>query len=158
MSKPFCTVNGKAYDPPANATTALEWLRDEAGCTDVARACETGHCGACVVVLDGRSVKSCSLLAGELEGRQVHSLQGMALAGRAPFAAIERAVRARQPFQCGYCKPAFLMAACDLLESQARPTEKEVREAFAGLLCRCTGYQAIVEAVLLASAPDKGRA
>jgi aerobic-type carbon monoxide dehydrogenase small subunit (CoxS/CutS family) len=150
MIKPFCVVNGSAQEPPVAATTALTWLREEAGCTDVARGCETGHCGGCAVLLDGQPVKSCSLLAGELEGRQVHSLQGLAHLGGETFEALERAVLATQPFQCGYCKPAFMIAAWDFLEKSRRPGEKEIREAFAGLLCRCTGYQSIVDAVLVA--------
>ena len=147
----FCVVNGKCQSKLPGVETTLEWLREEVNCTDVRRACETGHCGVCAIVVDGESLKACSVLARELEGRQIFTSSALALTGRRAAVAMVRATEARQPFQCGYCQPAFLIAATDLLERNASPTEAEIRSAFAGLLCRCTGYQSIVETVLLAA-------
>jgi len=146
-----CRVNAVVHPPSSGAETLLEWLRGSAGCTDVRQACDTGHCGACAVLVDGRAVKSCSVLAGEVEGREVLTLAGLESASRPAARAVLDAVATMRPFQCGYCQPAFVIAAIDLLGSEAAPSECAVREAFTGLLCRCTGYQSIVGAVLLAT-------
>lgn len=147
----FCVVNGKCQTGHPGAETMLEWLREKADCTEVHRACGTGHCGACAVIVDGRTLKSCTALACELQGRQVFTLSGLARSGRPAAVALLNAIEASKPFQCGYCQPAFVFAALDLLERDPMPSESRIRSEFAGLLCRCTGYQSIVETVSIAA-------
>ncbi|MCF8169373.1 MAG: 2Fe-2S iron-sulfur cluster binding domain-containing protein [Rhodoferax sp.] len=147
----FCVVNGDLQKQAPGSETLLDWLRDAIQCKDVPRPCETGHCGACVAIVGGTSVKSCSMLAREVEGKEIFTLNGLELSGRKPVAALQQALKSVKPFQCGYCQPAFVVAAIELLEANVAPTESEIRDSFAGLLCRCTGYQMIVDAVLLAA-------
>lgn len=156
-SPPYCKVNG--VDTPASTgpETLLQWLRADAGCLDVPAPCEAGYCGACAVSVNDRAVKSCAVLACELAGGEVRTLAGLSCSGRAPVEALERAIQERHPFQCGYCKPAFIFAAYELLEQNSAPTEQDIRGAFAGLLCRCTGYQSIIDAVAAAASLLTGR-
>lgn len=144
-------VNETRQAGPTGGETLLEWLREQVRCTDVRQGCDTGHCGVCAVLVDGRPVKACSMLACELEGLPVITRSALELTRTRAVEALTAAIGKAQPFQCGYCESAFMMAAVDLLEREPGATEASVRHAFSGLLCRCTGYQSIVDAVLVAA-------
>ena len=116
--------------------------------------CGRGDCGACTVLLDGKAVRSCLVLAMEAEGREVTTVEGV---GGGQMHAVQEECLARNVFQCGFCAPGMILAAAALLEKNPEPTKKEVREALAGNLCRCTGYEPIVEAVMAAGKRMKGR-
>ena len=126
-------------------TLLLQLLRGE-GLHSVKHGCETGDCGACTVLLDGRPVVSCIMLAAQAADRRVETLEG--LNGRPEVVRLQRAFAATGAIQCGYCTPAMVVAASALLGLSPRATEEEVRDALAGVLCRCTGYVKPVEAVL----------
>ena len=140
------TLNGKPQelDVPPNMTL-LHLLREEVGLTGTKRGCDVGECGACTVLLDGRAVNSCLVLAPQVAGREVVTVEGLAPLGT--LGPLQEAFLDRGAVQCGCCTPGMLMSAKDLLDHAAEPTEKEIREAIAGNLCRCTGYQQIVEAI-----------
>jgi carbon-monoxide dehydrogenase small subunit len=145
------TVNGSqvAAEVP-DRTLLVHFLRDAAGLTATNVGCDTSSCGACTVLLDGRSVKSCTLLAAQADGRAVQTLEGLAN-GNGELHPVQRAFRAEHGLQCGFCTPGMVMAAVSLLEENADPSEDEVRTALEGNLCRCTGYHNIVRAVLAAA-------
>jgi carbon-monoxide dehydrogenase small subunit len=148
----FCRVNSIPQSGAPNGETLLEWLRDAAHCVDVRKGCDTGHCGTCAVIVDGMPVKSCSVMAREVQTRDVFTLSGLPMLKHRPtVVAVLDATERLRPFQCAYCSPAFIIAAVDLLQDMPSPTEAAIREAFTGLLCRCTGYQPIVDMVLLAA-------
>ncbi|MBL8377637.1 MAG: (2Fe-2S)-binding protein [Burkholderiales bacterium] len=149
------TVNGEAHavEVPAKRLLA-DLLRDELLLTGTKRGCETGVCGACSVLVDGRLVKSCLMLAVQARGARVDTVEGLAQGGQ--LNALQQSFAAHGGFQCGYCTPGFLMAATALLAANPKPTEAEVREALDGNLCRCTGYAGIVEAVLAAAGQSRG--
>jgi carbon-monoxide dehydrogenase small subunit len=128
----------------------LEVLRDTLGLTGTKEGCGTGDCGACTVLLDGRPVTSCLVLAPEAQGRRVTTIEGLAPAGR--LHPVQRAFVEQGGLQCGICTPGMIMSAAALLERSPRPTEDEIRYAIAGNLCRCTGYDKIVRAVEAAAA------
>jgi carbon-monoxide dehydrogenase small subunit len=140
------TLNGKPQelDVPPNMTL-LHLLREEVGLTGTKRGCDVGECGACTVLLDGRAVNSCLVLAPQVAGREVVTVEGLAPLGT--LGPLQEAFLDRGAVQCGFCTPGMLMSAKDLLDHAAEPTENEIREAIAGNLCRCTGYQQIVEAI-----------
>jgi carbon-monoxide dehydrogenase small subunit len=127
-------------------TTLLDVLRDDLGLQGTKKRCEGGDCGACTVVLDGKAVVSCLVLAVEADGRSIVTIEGLARGGE--LSALQRAFIAKGAIQCGYCTPGMIMSAKALLDRNPHPTEAEVREAIAGNLCRCTGYSKIVEAIL----------
>ncbi|MCE2530428.1 MAG: (2Fe-2S)-binding protein, partial [Acidimicrobiia bacterium] len=108
--------------------------------------CDTSSCGACTVILDGAAVKSCTVLAGQADGREIETVEGLARNGR--LGPLQRAFSEHFALQCGFCTSGFLMAATALLRGNPEPSESEVRKALEGNLCRCTGYQHIVDAVL----------
>ena len=130
-----------------------------AGLTATNVGCDTSSCGACTVLLDGQSVKSCTLLAAQADGREVHTVEGLAN-GDGPDAMhpVQRAFRAEHGLQCGFCTPGMVMAAVSLLAENRSPTEDEVRSALEGNLCRCTGYHNIVRAVLAAASENQAAA
>ena len=140
------TLNGKPQelDVPPNMTL-LHLLREEIGLTGSKRGCDVGECGACTVLLDGRAVNSCLVLAPQVAGREVVTVEGLAPLGT--LRPLQEAFLDHGAVQCGFCTPGMLMSAKDLLDHTAQPTEKEIREAIGGNLCRCTGYQQIVEAI-----------
>jgi carbon-monoxide dehydrogenase small subunit len=140
------TLNGKPQelDVPPNMTL-LHLLREEIGLPGTKRGCDVGECGACTVLLDGRAVNSCLVLAPQVAGREVVTVEGLAPLGT--LGPLQEAFLDRGAVQCGFCTPGMLMSAKDLLDHAAEPTENEIREAIAGNLCRCTGYQQIVEAI-----------
>ena len=136
--------------------TLLDVLRDRAGLTGSKEGCGTGDCGACSVLLDGRLVSSCLVLGVEAEGRKIETIEGMA-AGE-ELHPLQRKFLEHAALQCGFCTPGFLVASKALLEKNPDPTEEEVRYWLAGNLCRCTGYDKIVRAVLDAAAEMRGAA
>lgn len=139
-------LNGKTVTShsPAN-TTLLEVLREEMHLTGVKKGCETGECGACTVLLDGNNVNSCMMLIGEVQGRAVTTIEGLAAEGVPD--PIQVAFAEKGAVQCGYCTPGMILSVKALLNRNPNPTRSEIREAIAGNLCRCTGYEQIVEAV-----------
>ena len=145
------TVNGDAQqflcDP---AATLLDVLRDELGLTGTKEGCGSGDCGACTVVLDGQMVCACLVLAAEAEGRSVATIE--AVADGSELHPVQRHFLEHGALQCGFCTPGFIVAAKALLDHNANPSESEVRYWLAGNLCRCTGYDKIVRAVLDAAA------
>jgi carbon-monoxide dehydrogenase small subunit len=145
------TVNGDAEqflcDP---GTTLLDALRDELGLTGSKEGCGSGDCGACTVVLDGRMVCSCLVLAAEAEGRKIATIEGVAEGNL--LHPVQRKFLEHGALQCGFCTPGFIMAAKALLDHNPAPTESEIRYWLAGNLCRCTGYDKIVRAVQDAAA------
>ncbi len=134
----------------------VHFLRDVAGLTGTHIGCETSLCGACTVLLDGRAVKSCTVLAVQADGSSVTTVEGLAKDGK--LHAIQEGFWEEHGLQCGFCTPGMILCSHDLLSRSASPTEHEVREAIAGNLCRCTGYQNIVKAVQSASRKMGGRA
>jgi len=128
--------------------TLLDALREELRLTGTKEGCGTGDCGACSVLLDGVLVCSCLVLAAEVDGREVRTVEGLAPEGGARLGALQRAFLEHAALQCGVCTPGFLVAAEALLAREPDPSEQEVRYAVSGNLCRCTGYDKIVRAVL----------
>ncbi len=141
------SVNGEyremAVKPEA---TLAEVLRDELNHTGTNIGCGTGDCGACTVIMDGKAVNSCLVLALEAEGSEVRTIEGLETDGR--LAPVQRSFIANGAIQCGFCTPGMLMTAHDYLQRNPRPTEEEAREAISGNLCRCTGYKKIVQAIV----------
>ncbi|MEU4660055.1 (2Fe-2S)-binding protein [Streptomyces sp. NPDC023723] len=146
-------VDGTTYQDEVEPRLLLvHYLRDRLGLTGTPVGCDTSSCGACTVDLDGASVKSCSVLAVQADGGEVTTVQGLAPDGEPT--ALQRAFHEQHALQCGYCTPGMLMAARDLLRENPDPAPQEVRHALEGNLCRCTGYQNIVRAVLAAAAAE----
>ena len=149
------TVNGKTHTVLVEPRTTLaDALRQEAGLTGTHLACEHGVCGACTVLADGEPVRSCLMLAIQAQGVSVTTVEGMASNGS--MHPIQEAMWDAHSFQCGFCTPGFVMSAAALLAENPSPTETEVREELSGNLCRCTGYQSIIDGVMLAAARMRG--
>jgi carbon-monoxide dehydrogenase small subunit len=146
------TVNGRSYErtvPPR--LTLADFLRHELGLTGTHIGCEHGVCGACTVLVDGASARSCLMLAVQADGAEIRTVEGL----RAPDGAlhpIQEAFRDNHGLQCGYCTPGMLMTLVEFLGENPKPTADEVRDAISGNLCRCTGYHRIVDAALDAAA------
>ena len=146
------TVNGAPRTATVPARTLLvHFLRDQLRLTGAHVGCDTTQCGACTVALDGVAVKSCTVLAAQADGHEVMTIEGLAGQGAGELDPIQQAFQDEHALQCGYCTPGMVMAVCQLLADQPRPTEDEVRHALSGNICRCTGYQNIVAAVLRAA-------
>ena len=161
MTRIRTTVDGVAYEDDVEARLLLvHYLRDRLGRTGTPIGCDTSNCGACTVHLDGKAVKSCSVLAVQADGGEVTTIQGLGSAanGGGEWHPVQKAFHERHALQCGYCTPGMIMAAVDLLRDVPEPTEEQVREGLEGNLCRCTGYQNIVDAVLQAAGEMKGAA
>ena len=142
-------VDGVRYDDDVEPRLLLvHYLRDQAGRTGTPIGCDTTNCGACTVLMNGASVKSCSVLAVQADGAEITTIQGLADGTLHP---LQQAFHEEHALQCGYCTPGMIMAAADLLRENPHPTEEQVREGLEGNLCRCTGYQNIVRAVLSAA-------
>ena len=155
MSKVSVTVNGKEITADVEDRTLLvHFVRDIANLTATNVGCETTSCGACTVLLDGESVKSCTVLAAQADGREVTTLEG--LAGQdGEMSAVQKAFHQEHGLQCGFCTPGFVMAITSLLKENPSPTEAEVRSGLEGNICRCTGYHNIVRAALAAAEAAK---
>jgi len=147
MTRISVTVDGVRYDDDVEPRLLLvHYLREQAGRTGTPIGCDTSNCGACTVLLNGRSVKSCSVLAVQADGAEVTTIQGLA-SDSGELHPLQQAFHEEHALQCGYCTPGMIMAAVDLLRDNPHPTEEEVRDGLEGNLCRCTGYQNIVRAV-----------
>jgi carbon-monoxide dehydrogenase small subunit len=147
MTQVSVTVDGVAYrDEVEPRLLLVHYLRERLGKVGTVVGCDTSNCGACTVLLDGRSVKSCSVLAVQADGREVTTIEGLEGADGA-LHPMQQAFHDEHALQCGFCTPGMIMAACDLLRENPHPTEAEVREGIEGNLCRCTGYQNIVRAI-----------
>ena len=156
MSHISVTVNGTPREADVeNRQLLVYFLRETLGLTGTNVGCDTSTCGSCTVLVEGRSVKSCTMLALQAEGRDVTTIEGMARNG--DLHPIQRAFHENHGLQCGYCTPGMIMAADSLIREAAGPlSEPEVRIGLEGNLCRCTGYQNIVKAVVAASAEMRG--
>ena len=147
------TVNGQQHVGEVEPRQLLVYfLRESLGLTGTHVGCDTSNCGACTVHLDGEAVKSCTVLAVQADGRAVTTIEGMASEGE--LHALQAAFWEHHGLQCGFCTPGMIMAAADLLARNDSPSEEDVREALAGNLCRCTGYQNIVKAVMAAAGEE----
>ncbi len=139
-------VNGEPRSLDVEGRTLLvHALRDELGLTGAHVGCDTSQCGACTVLLDGRAVKSCTMLALQADGREVTTIEGLAEDGE--LHPLQQAFVDHHGLQCGFCTPGVILTAADLLSRNASPTDDEIRHALRGNLCRCTGYQGIVESI-----------
>ena len=144
-------VNGRATEQEVEDRTLLvHYLRDTLGLTGTNVGCDTTSCGACTVLLDGESVKSCTVLAVQANNRAVTTTEGL-VAEDGTMSAVQQAFRENHGLQCGFCTPGMVMAATSLLAENPRPSEQEVREGLEGNFCRCTGYHNIVQSVLAAA-------
>jgi carbon-monoxide dehydrogenase small subunit len=151
-------VNGESHESEVPARLLLvHYLRDELGLTGTHVGCDTSNCGACTCLVDGESVKSCTVLAVQCEGAAITTIEGMA-AEDGTLHPLQEGFWASHGLQCGYCTPGMIMAAADLLERHPEGpiTEADVRKGLEGNLCRCTGYQNIVKAVLAAAEATRG--
>jgi aerobic carbon-monoxide dehydrogenase small subunit len=144
-------VDGVRYDDDVEPRLLLvHYLREQAGRTGTPIGCDTSNCGACIVLMNGASVKSCSVLAVQADGAEITTIQGLGN-GNGALHPLQEAFHEEHALQCGYCTPGMIMAAADLLQDNPHPTEQQVRDGLEGNLCRCTGYQNIVRAVLKAA-------
>ena len=146
MTRIRTTVDGVLYEDDVEPRLLLvHYLRDRLGRTGTPVGCDTSNCGACTVHFDGKAVKSCTVLAVQADGHEVTTIQGLASDGE--WHPLQKAFHECHALQCGYCTPGMIMAAADLLRDNPNPSEEEIREGLEGNLCRCTGYQHIVDAV-----------
>ena len=151
MTKISMTVNGKAVSAEAEGRTLLSgFLREGLGLTGTHVGCDTSQCGACVVHVNGKPVKSCTVFAMDVAGANVTTIEGMANADGS-LGVVQQAFQDHHGLQCGFCTPGMVMSSAALLAENPKPTEAEVREYLEGNICRCTGYHNIVKAVLAAS-------
>ena len=149
------TVNGSEVSRRVSVRRHLvDFLREDLGLTGAHLGCEHGFCGACTVRVDGEIVRGCLMLAVQANGARVETIEG--LAGREPMAALQRAFHQRNAAQCGFCTPAMLITALEIVERTPHATREEIREHLSGNFCRCTGYQAIVDAVEMACRSKTG--
>jgi carbon-monoxide dehydrogenase small subunit len=146
-------VNGTSYERDVEARRLLiHFLRDDLELTGSHIGCDTGNCGACSVVCDGKLVKSCLMLAIQADGANVETVEGLAPDGE--LTPLQQAFQTHHALQCGYCTPGMLMAAKSLLDANPRPNEAEIRRGLQGNICRCTGYWNIIKAVTAASGQE----
>jgi len=164
------TVNGatRTGSPEARKTLA-DFLRDDLGLTGTHLGCEHGVCGACTVIVDGRAVRSCLMLAVQAAGSEVTTIEGLAMkgaseggtgrrAGGGEMGVLQQAMWDSHSFQCGFCTPGMIMQAVAFLSDHPDADERQIREALSGNICRCTGYQSIIDGVLLAAERGRERA
>ena len=149
------TINGEQQEFLADSRDSLlEALRDRIGLTGAKEGCNNGNCGACAVIMDGRLVNSCCVLAAEVEGAEVQTIEGVA--GQGELHPIQQAFLEEAALQCGICTPGFIMSSKALLEQNPNPSEHEIRFWLSGNLCRCTGYDKIIRAVQRAGETMRG--
>lgn len=140
------TVNGTAYEHDVEPRTLLvQHLRENMGLTGTHVGCDTSSCGACTIIVNGETVKSCTLLAVQSDGAEIKTIEGMATNGE--LHPIQESFREKHGLQCGFCTPGMIMSSWQLLERNPKPSEDEIRHAIEGNFCRCTGYHNIVKAV-----------
>ncbi|MGB7831280.1 MAG: (2Fe-2S)-binding protein [Xanthobacteraceae bacterium] len=150
------TVNGETVEALVEPRTLLiHFLREQLNLTGPHIGCDTSHCGACTVDLDGKSVKSCTIFAVQANGADIRTIEGMAAAD-GTLHALQEGFREMHGLQCGFCTPGMIMRAYRLLQEISSPTEDEIRQGISGNLCRCTGYQNIVKAIQYAAAKMSG--
>ena len=150
------TVNGVEHEAQVEPRTLLVYfLREQLGLTGAHVGCDTSQCGACTIQLNGRSVKSCTILAVQANGANITTVEGLAKDGA--LHPVQEGFREKHGLQCGYCTPGMIMTAVSLLERNPNPTEKEIRHALEGNLCRCTGYINIIEAIRWAAEKMGGK-
>ena len=155
MATVSLTVNGKVLSAEASADTLLvNFIRENLGMTGTHVGCDTSQCGACVVMVNGDSVKSCTMLAVQAEGAEVTTVEGLASNG--DLHPMQQAFHDNHALQCGYCTPGMLISSIDLVTKNPNATEAEIRHGLEGNLCRCTGYHNIVKAVQAGAAAMKG--
>lgn len=143
-------VNGEDYEVYAEPwKTLVEVLREELGLTGVKEGCNTGNCGACTILVDGKAIKSCMVLARQAIGKDILTIEGLASDGR--LHPLQQAFIVHFALQCGFCTSGMILASKALLDANSSPSEEDVRRAIVGNLCRCTGYKKIVEAVMAAA-------
>ena len=146
MVKINININNKAYSEEVGDNTLLvELLRDKLGLTGTHVGCDTSQCGACVIHVDGDSIKSCTVLAAQVNGKDLTTVEGLASEGQ--LHPIQKSFQNNHALQCGFCTPGLVMSAVDLLKKNSSPSEDEIREWFEGHICRCTGYKNIIKAV-----------
>ena len=154
MTKVTLTVNGRPMSGEAEGRTLLSgFLRETLGLTGTHVGCDTSQCGACVVHVDGKAVKSCTVLAMDVAGASVTTIEGMANADGS-LSPLQQAFQDHHGLQCGFCTPGMVMSSAALLADNPKPSEAEVRHYLEGNICRCTGYHNIVKAVMAASGQD----
>lgn len=151
-------VNSRDYKIPSQPwRTLLDVLRNELGFTGTKEGCGTGSCGSCTVLMDGQAVNACLVFVAETKGKTITTIEGISREGK--LHPLQQAFIDEGAVQCGFCTPGVILTAKAFLDSNPQPSETEIREAIAGNLCRCTGYDKIVRAIMKAAqAPDKGRA
>jgi len=155
MTTVSMTVNGKSVSAEVEPRTLLvQYLREHLGLTGTHVGCDTSQCGACVVHVNGESLKSCTMLAGQAEGAEVTTIEGLAKGDE--LHPMQEAFRENHGLQCGFCTPGMVMSALDLVKQNPDPSEKEVREWLEGNLCRCTGYHNIVKSILAGAEALRG--
>jgi len=151
MTRITVKVDGSSFTDDVEPRTLLvHYLREQLGKTGTVVGCDTGNCGACTVHLDGRSVKSCSLLAVQADGHEITTIEGLATNGQ--LHPMQQAFHENHALQCGFCTPGMIMQSIDLLADNPDPDDEAIRHGLEGNLCRCTGYQNIVKAVRAAAA------
>jgi len=157
MARVEVTVDGVRYaDEVEPRLLLVHYLRENLGLVGTPIGCDTSNCGSCTVLVDGKSVKSCTMLAVQAQGSEITTIQG--LGGPEGLHPMQKAFHEQHALQCGYCTPGMILAAVDLLGENPSPTDEEVRHGLEGNLCRCTGYQNIVRAVQAAAAQGRGAA
>ncbi len=150
MTRIAITVNGSRHEQDVEPRQLLAYfLREQLGLSGTNVGCDTSSCGACTVLLDGESVKSCTVLAVQADGAEVTTIEGLARDGE--LHPVQQAFQEQHALQCGYCTPGFVLAAVSLLDEHPNPSEEEIRHGLEGNLCRCTGYHNIVRAVQAAA-------
>ncbi len=151
------TVNGTAHEAAVEPRTTLaDFLRGELGLTGTHVGCEHGVCGACTILMNGETVRACILLAVQVDGAELTTVESLATNGE--LHPIQQAYAEKHGLQCGFCTPGFLMSTLELLRHSPDPSDEEIRESLGGQICRCTGYQSILESVRLAGAKLRGEA
>ncbi len=156
MTKVTMTVNGRDASAEVEGRTLLvDMLREDLGLTGTHVGCDTSQCGACVVHVNGKDVKACTMFAWEADGAEVTTIEGMANPDGS-LSVIQQAFQDHHGLQCGFCTPGMVMTAAALLKENPRPSEAEIRDYLEGNICRCTGYHNIVKAIIAASGQDVG--